>query len=66
MFVPSEDAITLTVGTQGFFTHHFLLLFVLDPEVHHLPNFYDILFTIIIRFHRLYSFTHLTNGYCAK
>lgn len=57
MFVPSDDMIILTLGTQDFFTDHFHLLFVLGPEKFiTFPYFHNTLFTIAIRFYSVYSF----------
>lgn len=54
MFVPSNDMITLTLGTQNFFTDHFNLLIVLDQKLITFSYFNDVLFTITSVF--IYSF----------
>lgn len=67
MFFPSGDMIILTLGTQDFFTNHFHLLFVLDPEKFITFSYvHDTLFAITIRFYSVYSIIHLINIYCAR
>lgn len=70
MFVPSNDMITLTLGTQNFFTDHFNLLIVLDQKLITFSYFNDVLFTItsvfIYSFYSVYLFIHLTNIYYAR